>query len=76
MNWSVRAKNDGQIWSSIKCATGFFQWRASGANGQKWTAPLVNFAYSKIPAAQSCATGFAQWRTTCKLVILHPAKSA
>jgi hypothetical protein len=60
----------------MKCATGKTQWRASGANGQKRAAPLVNFAYSKIAAAQSCATGFAQWRTTCKLLILHPAKSA
>jgi len=50
------------------CATGFENGVLVAHQWRKPCAPLVDFPYSKLPAAQSCATAVRQWRTSCKLV--------
>ena len=47
-------------------ATGFFQWRTSGGKHEKTNLPLLDFPYSKLPAADTSATAARLWRTVSK----------
>ena len=52
-------------------ASGFFQWRTSGGKEVKTNLPLLDFPYSKLPAADTSATACRQWRIRSKPVVCN-----
>ncbi len=56
-------------------ASGFFQWRTSGGKEVKTNLPLLDFPYSKLPAADKSATACRQWRIRSKPVVCNRGKS-
>lgn len=52
-------------------ASGFFQWRTSGGKQVKTNLPLLDFPYSKLPAADESATAARLWRTVSEPVVCN-----
>jgi hypothetical protein len=52
-------------------ASGVFQWRTSGGKHAKTNLPLLDFPYSKLPAADESATACRLWRIRSKPVVCN-----